>query len=542
MGKLQCEICGGKLICKPGGIFECDSCGVGYSIEWARAKVRENSGQLRHEETAEIPGGDRDAGAANKDSLLRRAKISLSDMDWDKTNELCERVLNLDPECAEAYLLLSLADVKLPGLDRVTRTDLRFLERRSSWKNAKRFGDEEMNRRLDQTAEKAEERWRAAERRAQELASVKGMLHHLGDAILALDAAGKVHVYAEDPEHWAFAMENWPPLCQLETDSAKAIGVSCGGAVYFASKSSSEKWDVAGWSDVRRIAWKDGVLVGLKKDGTLCSAVDKGNGNDSYKLGASGWDDVEKIALMSAYNTFSLNSTYYVLGLTANGTVKTTDPSKENTYFPSDEKRKVPFCEEGWEAVALGKDESSYAPGTFRVGLDGNVWEQISPYRGNLYYASVPVPAGEKVIAVLGNDWSRSVARIACLTEDGKVMIQKPAGDSYQDLGWKLFDSLAGLEEERAKAAEQQAKEREEAEAERRAAAAEEAEAERRAAEEKAAALAEDERRIKRSALENEETELRDELARLKGLFSAKRRREIEARLAEIEAGLKSLE
>ena len=28
--KLECEICGGKLIGKPGGIFECESCGMEY--------------------------------------------------------------------------------------------------------------------------------------------------------------------------------------------------------------------------------------------------------------------------------------------------------------------------------------------------------------------------------------------------------------------------------------------------------------------------------------------------------------------------------
>ena len=27
MAALQCEICGGKLMGSPGGIFECDSCG-----------------------------------------------------------------------------------------------------------------------------------------------------------------------------------------------------------------------------------------------------------------------------------------------------------------------------------------------------------------------------------------------------------------------------------------------------------------------------------------------------------------------------------
>ena len=42
--KLQCEICGGKLIGKPGGIFECDSCGVEYSTEWAKEKIQEITG------------------------------------------------------------------------------------------------------------------------------------------------------------------------------------------------------------------------------------------------------------------------------------------------------------------------------------------------------------------------------------------------------------------------------------------------------------------------------------------------------------------
>lgn len=37
--KLQCEICGGKLIGKPGGFFECTICGTEYSTEWAREKL-----------------------------------------------------------------------------------------------------------------------------------------------------------------------------------------------------------------------------------------------------------------------------------------------------------------------------------------------------------------------------------------------------------------------------------------------------------------------------------------------------------------------
>ena len=38
--KLECEICGGKLVGKPGGVFECDSCGMVFH----RVGKAENSG------------------------------------------------------------------------------------------------------------------------------------------------------------------------------------------------------------------------------------------------------------------------------------------------------------------------------------------------------------------------------------------------------------------------------------------------------------------------------------------------------------------
>ena len=55
-------------------------------------------------------------------------------------------------------------------------------------------------------------------------------------------------------------------------------------------------------------------------------------------------------------------------------------------------------------------------------------------------------------------------------------------------------------------------------------------------------ARAEAEKQAKMDSLECERTTLRTELANLKGLFTGKRRREIEARLAELEAELKKLQ
>ena len=37
MAMLQCDVCGGKLKGKPGGIYECEFCGVEYDTAWAKA-------------------------------------------------------------------------------------------------------------------------------------------------------------------------------------------------------------------------------------------------------------------------------------------------------------------------------------------------------------------------------------------------------------------------------------------------------------------------------------------------------------------------
>ena len=44
------------------------------------------------------------SGNANEDSLLKRAFIFLEDGDWDAADEYCEKVLDIDPENARAYL------------------------------------------------------------------------------------------------------------------------------------------------------------------------------------------------------------------------------------------------------------------------------------------------------------------------------------------------------------------------------------------------------------------------------------------------------
>jgi len=53
------------------------------------------------------------AGNANTAPLLKRAFMFLEDSDWDRADDFCEQVLNIDPECAEAYLGKLMAELRV---------------------------------------------------------------------------------------------------------------------------------------------------------------------------------------------------------------------------------------------------------------------------------------------------------------------------------------------------------------------------------------------------------------------------------------------
>jgi len=128
MAALQCELCGGKLVGKPGGMFECDSCGMEYSTEWAKAKIQEIKGAVQVEGTVEVTGSVKVDGAVevkggvSKESLLKRAQLALEDEDWKNAREYFEKALDIDPECADAYFGLAMCEAEVNSLEDLVNT------------------------------------------------------------------------------------------------------------------------------------------------------------------------------------------------------------------------------------------------------------------------------------------------------------------------------------------------------------------------------------------------------------------------------------
>ena len=98
--------------------------------------------------------------------LLKRAFMFLEDGEWDSANEYAEKVLDLDPECAKAYVVKLLADRKLN-----TQEQLHFskainaeklftdpIENDQNYKKALRFAEPDLKRELEKdAADNAEE-------------------------------------------------------------------------------------------------------------------------------------------------------------------------------------------------------------------------------------------------------------------------------------------------------------------------------------------------------------------------------------------------
>mgnify|MGYP004646639927 FL=1 len=79
--------------------------------------------------------------AANTAPLLKRAFIFLEDGDWSSADEYCEKVLDIDPECAQAYLGKLMADLRVRKQAQLADCDEPF-DDRDNFRKVIRFGDE----------------------------------------------------------------------------------------------------------------------------------------------------------------------------------------------------------------------------------------------------------------------------------------------------------------------------------------------------------------------------------------------------------------
>ena len=325
--KLECEICGGKLIGKPGGIFECDSCGMEYSTEWAKAKIQEIKGTVKVEGTVEVTGKVQVEGAATKESLLRRAEMCCAEKNWKKVRELLEKVLEIDPECGTAYLLAAMASHWITSLEDLHAA---YIDPKSTIiddaniRHAEQYPTDTMRIWMDErsgnlkaqfihNAENAVELERNRRALSLKTGNLIGMANSiLGNHLVGVCADGHVLATGNNTDGQC-DVRTWTDITAVACGAGFTVGLRADGTVLAVGDNYYGQCNVTEWQDVSAIACGDYHTVGLKKDGTLIAA----GRNDDGQCNIDGWANVIKIICMG----------YETIALCKNGTVLCTGES-----------------------------------------------------------------------------------------------------------------------------------------------------------------------------------------------------------------------
>ena len=387
-------------------------------------------------------------------------------------------------------------------------------------------------------------------------------------------------------------VDAWSDIAAVATGEDHTVGLKADGTVVSCGSNSYGELNVDTWTDIVAIAAGGGLTVGLKADGTVLAC-------GFNKLGQCDVDTWKEILAISVGYRADEPWENHTVGLKADGSVVACGDNKYGQCNVDAWTDIVAVATRDRCTVGLKADGTVVACGDNEDGrCNVDDWTDIVAVATG-FFGTIGLKADGTVVAC-GNDkydvdaWTDIVAVVSgCdfavgLKEDGTVVAcgSNEYGRCNVD-GWKLFRNLDTLEEEQKEAREKVEREAAEAKAraEREAAVKEKAREDRylwlcqrqeeatfakdfyiiarsfestemqgykdsndrarlvrqKAHELDAAERAERERRERISTLTAERTSLETELSSLKGLFTGKRRKQIEARLGELREELNQL-
>lgn len=456
----------------------------------------------------------------NTASLLQRASLFLEDGMWSEADAYCEKVLDIDPQNPTAYLYKLMTECKVRQQEELKNCEKPFDES-ENYKKILRFGGPALAGELKGYIACIEERHRqkamlVARKHAQRRKLVKKaecLISTRCACAVGLKNDGTV-VAVGRKEYGQCNVFDWRNIVAVSAGEYHTVGLKSDGTVVAVGTNKNRQCDVSNWRDIVAVSAGDAYTVGLKADGTVVAV----GSNTFGQCDVSAWTNVVAISAGKSHTVglkadgtvMTVGSTIsgacdvsawtdivaisagfsHTVGLKADGTVVAVGYNGQGQCYVSN-----------WRNIA-----AISAGGSYTVGLkaDGTVVAvgEIQTYRRQ--FINIDVSGWTDIVAISAG-WDHTVG----LKTDGTVMAVGENEYGQCDISkWKLFQDIQTLEQERQEADLQeqarQAKKREE------------------------------ERLKMLNSLPKEQATLKEELANLKGLFSGKRRREIEARLAEI--------
>lgn len=371
MAMIKCEMCGSTDIIKQDGVFVCQSCGIKYSPEEAKKMMVEVAG------TVAVKGSVKVENAVSAESLLKRAFMTLEEAIEDedafgKANELFDKVLDINPECAEAYLGKLLLSYGLSREADLARLEESF-DSSKDYQKIMKFGSPELCARIKKINDDIIE---AIIRRNAEFKktimpyAVKAARNPIacgkGGHIVALRCDGTV-VATGDNAQGQCNVSDWRDIIAIATGENHTVGLKSDGTVVAVGDNEKGQCNVSGWKDIVALDAGKAITVGLKSDGTIAISQSHNSYASDELAKALNWKDIVAIAVGLHSDT--------IVGLKSDGTVVATE------RFRNEE-----FLYWGNEIVAISGDMGLRANGTVtqyshggnkRIDADIESWKNI---------------------------------------------------------------------------------------------------------------------------------------------------------------------
>ena len=426
------------------------------------------------------------AGGPNVQALLKRGFMALEDGSFADAKTHFDKVLDMNAECAEAYLGLAMAEERVGS-----KRDFIFKNKldNKNYKRAKQFASESLlselitlekaaeEERIRQEKAAEEERIRKekaaeeerirqaqeAEERAQLIEADKFLLAAIRKKLTGANGlimARVHHTVCQRSDGTVVAVgynddgrcnvAGWSDIVAISAGLNHTVGLKADGTVVAVGAKGFDRCNVAGWSDIVAISAGICHTVGLKADGTVVAVGD----NDHGQCDVNGWTDMVAISAGSCHT----------VGLKADGTVVAVGAKGADQCNVTGWTDIVAISAGARHTVGLKADGTVVAVGNNGDG-QCNVagWTDIVAISAGYKY-TVGLKKDGTVVAVGDNEdgrcdvdgWTDIVAISAGsnhtvgLKKDGTVVAV-----GHNDWGqcnvtdWKLFDDFNNLEEER---------------------------------------------------------------------------------------------
>jgi len=421
-------------------------------LVWGIKKLTSNA----EASPAQIPIIINSHTTGNAESLLRRTFLFLEDGEWATAKEYCERVLDLQPENAAAYVARIMAKWNVRNMEELANCKKRF-DGDSNFVKAYKYANAELRKKLDDYNRSVIDRLRVAENEEiyeianrkttgmpteEEFLAAAKMFESLGDyrdaqaraqdcrisakekAILDEKLNVKLKkrnsiivilvfifllifkfVYSElaiQRELAADAREISQLLEKIELDgrtilstSARHIvGVKKDGTVLAAGRNDRGECNVRLWENIISVDTAEGLTVGLKEDGTVVAAGIKIHGQCNVEE----WTDI--IAVTCGW--------YHTVGLKKDGTVVAVGSNGEGQCDVSEWTDIVAIQASTYGTIGLKSDGTLVTAGMDIVGaLEVSDWKNIvaiSAYKTS----TLGLTADGIVLAAGGDYWGEA--------------------------------------------------------------------------------------------------------------------------------------